>query len=172
MEEIVLKSTKSLSYKNRFEENVIKFTISFFEIFTTLNLDNIKDIVAKSPLELVPLWKEMNVFTKFITANASDYGASNFSAMKEKSCKINTTKDALMHIMGALIHIYLINPSTNKIYKLSNTTSMFYSKCKLNNYKNKNSQYKQSNRLYTNVISRLHKNINNNDRIAIFMDSK
>ena len=66
----------------------------------------------------------MNVFTKFITANASDYGASNFSEMKGKSCKINTTKDALMHIMGTLIHIYLINPSTNKIYKLSNTTSI------------------------------------------------
>ncbi|MBQ9440816.1 MAG: hypothetical protein IJU54_00180 [Alphaproteobacteria bacterium] len=179
VEEIVFKSVKSLTYNNRFEENVIKFTISFFEIFTTLNLNNIKDIVSKSPLELVPLLKEMNVFTKFITANASDYGHSNFSNTvvssynkNGKSCNINATKEALMRIMGALINIYLINPSTNKIYKLSNTASTFYYAYSSNSSKNNKNTSKSNEILYKNAMRKLHKDINNNDRVSIFMDNK
>ena len=168
IEEVVFKAVKALNYSNRFEENVIKFTISFFEIFTTLNLNNIRDIISKSPLELVPLLKEMNVFTKFITANAIDYGHNNnFSEMNGTSCRINTTKDALMKIMGALINIYLINPNTNKIYKLSNTASTFYYASYLYNQKKE----KSSKILYKSAINKLQKNINNNERVSIFIDS-
>ena len=69
--EIIFKSTEELHYNNKFEESVIKFTISFFYIFTTLNKKHVIDIIIKSPLELVPLLKEMNVFAKFITATSN-----------------------------------------------------------------------------------------------------
>ena len=72
-----------------------------------------------------------------------------------------------MKIMGALINIYLINPNTNKIYKLSNTASTFYYASYLYNQKKE----KSSKILYKSAINKLQKNINNNERVSIFIDS-
>ena len=116
--EIIFNSTRELHYSNKFEESIIKFTMSFFHIFTTLNKEHILDIITKSPLELVPLLREMNVFAKFITANAKDYGYDNFSmhciTKDGNICKVNINKNTLIHIMGTLIKKYLISKSSKK----------------------------------------------------------
>ena len=149
-------------FLNQFEEKVIRFTVSFFVIFTTLNLKYIKSIVSISPLEMVPLLKEMNVFTKFLTSNPRDYGHGTFSEKQGNIGKIYTTKEAIMRIMGALIDINLIKPSMGKVYKLSNITSAFYKEYK----KNTN---KTSSEIYDEVIKNLKRTVNNKNRIAIFL---
>ena len=174
IEEIIFKQVKVLNYNNKFEENIIKFTMSFFYIFTTLKKKHIENIISKSPLELVPLLMEMNIFTKFITANASYYGCNNFSICNGKRCEIKISKDAIMKIMGKLIITYLINSNINKVYKLSNTSSAFYNASYLYNQKqqtNENARYYSEN-LYKNVINKIQKNINNDERILISINIK
>ncbi|MBR1944394.1 MAG: hypothetical protein IJ848_02875 [Alphaproteobacteria bacterium] len=166
VEEVIFNSISKLNYNNKFEERIIKFTMSFFYVFTTLNEKYIIQIIEKNPLELIPLLNEMNVFAKFITADAPDYGHSNFSVKHGNVCKITANKQAIMKIMGNLIKMYLINSRKNKIYKLSNTASEFYYCESLYNHKINYNNQKSITVLYQNILYKLGKQINNN-RVTI-----
>ncbi|MDR3224558.1 MAG: hypothetical protein LBT03_03250 [Holosporales bacterium] len=104
---------------------VANFTIAIYTLYRNLTDDLIREILKKSPLEMVSILREINALLQFVQADPRTYGHGQF---KEKDGDITTvfaTNEAIIRIMKPVILSCLLSNNA-KIYKLSRVTSALY----------------------------------------------
>ena len=156
-ENVVFQFSDEHKFENKYDEQIIKFTIGFSEIFLKLSPNDILEIVKKSPLELVAIFREMNTFLKFITADPKDYGHGIFTEKEGKTTIIHATDEAILRIMKPIAYKNLTQ-NENGCFKLSRLTSSFY----------KNFPKKTYEEIFKWKVSSLKRNTADDSRIAIF----
>lgn len=115
---------------NKSDQKIIKFTIACSILYRYITKDIVKSIVKKSPLEMISIIKELDIFFKFISANPENFGHGVFSEKQNKNTVILATNDAILRIMKVLIYTELLGEHC-LVYKLSRLTSYL-----CNNYEN------------------------------------
>ncbi len=122
------KNFPSLEGVNKSDEKIIKFTAACALLYKYITKDTVVAIIRKSPLEMVSIIRELDIFFKFISANPGDFGHGVFSEKQDKNTIILATNDAILRIMKVLVYTDLLGEHC-LIYKLSRLTSYLY-----NNY--------------------------------------
>lgn len=112
------------------DKKIIQFTVACSLLHKYLTKDIVKLIVQKSPLEMVSIIKELNIFFKFITADPSDFGHGVLTEKQGDTTAILATNDAILRICKVIVYTDLLNDDA-QIYKLSRITTYL-----CNNYEN------------------------------------
>ena len=138
-------------------QKIILFTIAGYNIFKILTKDVVTKIIEKTPLEIVPIIKELSVFLQFVSANPSDFGHGVFSEKQNEAVTIFATNDAILRIMKVLVYKNLLR--NDKVYKMSRLGTYF---CQ---HINENITEAQINEF----VSTLKRNTADDTRIAIYI---
>ncbi|MDR1034412.1 MAG: hypothetical protein LBL32_00535 [Holosporales bacterium] len=109
--------------QNEYDKQIITFTIAIYLVYVNLTDEILLKIIEKSPLELVPLFREIDVFLQFISADPRDFGHGVFTERSSDHLVIFPTDDAILRIMRVIILKNLL--SSLSVYKLSRITSAF-----------------------------------------------
>ena len=116
--------------KNKYNAQIIKFTIGIYGIYKLFFNDSsnnyIAEIVKKSPLELVPLLREIRTFFEFATSNPKDYGNGVFAVKIKNKTALYADDETLLRIMQPILYKNLVKSTDDDIFKLSRITSAFY----------------------------------------------
>ncbi len=151
------KNFPSLEGSNKSDEKIIRFTTACALLYKYITKDTVTAIIRKSPLEMVSIIKELDIFFKFISAKPEDFGHGVFSEKQDKNTIILATNDAILRIMKVLIYTDLLGEHC-LIYKLSRLTSYLY-----NNYDTANAENFQS------QINNLKRFPIDNSRVALYI---
>ena len=108
---------------NENDQKIVLFTIASYNIFKILTKDVVAKIIEKSPLEMVPIIKELSVFLQFVAAKPNDFGHGVFSEKQNDDMTIFATNDAILRIMKVLVYKNLLKQ--NKVYKMSRFGTYF-----------------------------------------------
>ncbi len=103
----------------------IRFVVGIYGVFTNLTDERIREIVVKSPLELVPMLKEIRALLQFVSAKPRDYGNAIFVETVNRESTVTISDETIIRIMRPIINKELINQSEEMTYKLSRITSAF-----------------------------------------------
>ena len=87
------------------EDNYSKFLKSACEIYNLLNYKNIKKIVAKSPLEIVCLIRDIELLLKLITATPEKYGCNIQKEKIEDKVAITITTNSINNIFKTILKL-------------------------------------------------------------------
>lgn len=122
------KKFPTLKGVNKSDEKILRFAIACSLLYKYITKDTVTAIVKKSPLEMVSIIKELDIFFKFISANPQDFGHGVFTEKQDKTTIILATNDAILRILKVLVYTELLGEH-RLIYKLSRLASYMY-----NNY--------------------------------------
>ena len=111
--------------KDKYNEQLAKFTIAMYGIFKNLTEDYIDKVIEKSPIEFVSLLQELQTFITFIAADPTKYGQGIFREKVDQKTVIYADDDAITRIMGPAI-LKLLGTKDDRIFKLSRIASLFY----------------------------------------------
>lgn len=142
---------------NENDQKIVKFTIASYTFYKKLSKDLISKIIQKSPLEMVSIIRELDMFFKFISANPTDFGHGIFTEKYENTTTIFATNDAILRIMNGLIYRDLLGKN-KVIYRMSRMGS------KLCNMKDDIDDEK-----INEIIDSLKRNTGDDSRISIYM---
>ncbi|MDR0942021.1 MAG: hypothetical protein LBM19_00140 [Holosporales bacterium] len=142
--------------ENKNDETVVRFTIAIHAFYKSLTKERIIEIIKKSPLEMAPILREINVFLQFVSANPSDYGHGRFSEKSGNITIVFATNEAILRIMRPIIYKNLLS-KTIDVYKLSRIVSAFY-----NGIPNR-----QSEEIFKTTTESMKRNTADDSRIAI-----
>jgi hypothetical protein len=106
-------------------EMMVRFTAAIYNIYRILTAELITAIVRKSPLELVPLLRELHAFIQFATANPRDYGHGVLSERNDQTLVVFASDEALLRIMRAIMLKFFFQAGDG-VRKLSRVTTAFY----------------------------------------------
>ena len=142
---------------NKYDQKIVKFTIVGYRLFKVLTKEIVTKIIKKSPLEMVPVIKELSVFLQFVSANPNNFGHGVFTEKQNDTITVFATNDAILRIMKVLVYKNLLKQS--KIYKMSRIGTHIF-----NNVENA-----ITNEQIDNCISTLKRNTADDSRIAIYI---
>jgi hypothetical protein len=108
------------------DERVLKFTIAIYSVLKHLSDDVLDDIIAKSPLEFVPLLREIETFLLFVSANPRDFGHGTLLDKRGEKAVVYASQEALRRIMKVCLYRNLLAPNDSHIHRLSRISSAFY----------------------------------------------
>ncbi|MDR2667087.1 MAG: hypothetical protein LBB34_03185 [Holosporales bacterium] len=108
------------------DSRVVKFTMAYYVIYKYLKDDVVAKIVKKSPLEMVPVLRELDVFLQFISANPVNFGHGVFSTKNDGILTVYATNEAILRMMKPLVYKNL--NIGGKVFKLSRLASIFFVK--------------------------------------------
>ena len=140
---------------NKSDQKIVKFTIVGYRLFKILAKEIVTKIIEKSPLEMVPVIKELSVFLQFISANPSHFGHGVFTEKQNDAITVFATNEAILRIMKVLVYKNLLRH--NKIHKISRIGTYLF-----NNVENT-----ITNNQVDNFISTLKRSTADDSRIAI-----
>jgi hypothetical protein len=106
------------------DERLVQFTNAINMINQHLDIQGIAQISKKSPLELVPLMRELFIFAQFVTANPRDYGHGVLADKEGNTTQIYASSAAVIRIMKPIILRFLLKRRCS-VYKLSRITTAF-----------------------------------------------
>ena len=107
------------------DQKIVKFTIACYALYKKISKEFVSKIIQKSPLEMVPIIHELDMFFKFISANPANFGHGVFTEKHENTTTIFATNDAILRIMKVLLYKDLLN-NNRIVYKMSRLASGFY----------------------------------------------
>ncbi|MDR1289045.1 MAG: hypothetical protein LBJ77_01485 [Holosporales bacterium] len=107
--------------RDEYDGQIIRFTIAIFLIYNNLTDAVLLKIIEKSPLELVSLLREINVYLQYISANPKEFGHGVFTEKRGDQLVVFSTDGAILRIMRVLVIKDLLPP--NGVFKLSRITS-------------------------------------------------
>jgi hypothetical protein len=113
-------------------------------------------IIEKSPLELVPLLQEIDVFLRFVSADPREFGHGVFTERNGDQLVVFPTNDAIVRIMGVMVITNLLSPLG--VYKLSRVTSAFA----------RDFSSKKPEVIFAEVIEDLKRSLSDDSRFPIF----
>ena len=87
------------------DNNYSKFLKHAWEIYNFLNYKNIKKIVAKSPLEIVCLIRDIELLLKLITATPEKYGCNIQKEKLEDKVAITITTNSINNIFKTILKL-------------------------------------------------------------------
>ncbi len=87
------------------DNNYSKFLRNAWEIYNFLNYKNIKTIVAKSPLEIVCLIRDIELLLKLITATPEKYGCNIQKEKLEDKVAITITTNSINNIFKTILKL-------------------------------------------------------------------
>lgn len=151
------KQQPSLEGLNKEDEKIIKFFIVCSLLYKYITKEIVIEIVKKSPLEMISIIKELNVFFKFISANPQDFGHGVFTEKQGDKITILATNDAILRIFKVLAYTELLGENC-LIYKVSRIGTYLY-----NNFANVTPESLQA------QISKLKRSAIDNSRIALYI---
>jgi hypothetical protein len=152
---------------NKTDSRIVEFVVAFYEIYKRLTKELIAKIVKKSPLEMICLLKEFNVFLQFMSAKPGNFGFFDFSTKGKEATTIYVTNETTLCIMGLLIFKNL--NTGGKVYKLSGLASALSAKCQ--EFKKNSKAYSKESvdEIFKQEISSMKRNIANDARVAIYV---
>ncbi|MBR1479405.1 MAG: hypothetical protein IJ599_00685 [Alphaproteobacteria bacterium] len=104
------------------DQRIVGFTIASYTLYRLLDKELVSAIVQKSPLELVSILRELDVFFKFVSAEPQDFGHGVFREKQDDTVIVFATNDAILRIMKSLIYQNFLSKN-RVIYKMSRVTS-------------------------------------------------
>ncbi|MDR1476391.1 MAG: hypothetical protein LBI20_03705 [Holosporales bacterium] len=146
--------------QNKYDEQIIKFTIATYLVFINLDDDILRKIIAKSPLELVSLLQEFDVLLQFVSADPKEFGHGVFSEKNGNQLVVFATTEAILRIMRVIVIKELL--AQGGVYKLSRTTTAVL----------KDFQNKKPADILNDVSETMKRNTADDSRIAIFFPEK
>jgi hypothetical protein len=142
--------------QDKYNEQIIKFTIAIHLVYKNLTDEVLLKIIEKSPLELIPLLQEIDVFLRFVSANPAEFGHGVFTEKKGDQLIVLATDDAILRIMRVIVISNLL--SSRAVYKLSRVTSAIY----------RDFPSKKPEDIIAEVIENLKRNLSDDTRVPIF----
>ncbi|MDR1609624.1 MAG: hypothetical protein LBR78_02085 [Holosporales bacterium] len=103
-------------------ELMARFIAAIYNIYRILTPELITAIVRKSPLELVPLLRELHVFLQFVTANPRDYGHGVFTERDGQTLRVFASDEALFRIARSIM-LRTLFATGDLVYKFSRLTA-------------------------------------------------
>ncbi|MDR2459037.1 MAG: hypothetical protein LBD43_03015 [Holosporales bacterium] len=87
-------------------------------MYGILTPELITTIVRKSPLEFVPLLKELHMFSRFVTANTQDYGHGVLTQKIGEMLVVYISYEAINRIAKPII-LEMLHRGVDSVYKIS-----------------------------------------------------
>lgn len=113
---------------NESYKTIVLFTHAVYKLFKNLNDSDIKEIVSKSPTEIIVLLKEIRSLLEYASSDPKDYGHGVLTEIVDKTAHVYATDEELKRIMTPTLRRTLIKENSkgqDYVFRCSRITSAF-----------------------------------------------